>query len=177
MSGLLPYGSELLVELSNGKRNVAFSTQCHSKNNSAPQIIWQELEGNAECHTFRLSIWQATSNFFGHLPNRRLWYWMLTASTGFVAIGQRAGSWGLTIDADVCMDTCSGGAHGYGSIMLVDLVQLLFRSSCLWDFLWVAPRRHSLAANSQCLWLLQSLCPFFHNDPWTMLTWKRLGEI
>lgn len=127
MSGLLPYGSELLVELPNGKRNVAFSTQCHSKNNSAPQIIWQELEGNVECHTFRLSIWQATSNFFGHLPNRRLWYWMLTASTGFVVIGQRAGSWGLTIDAGVCMDTCSGGTHGCGSIMLVDLVQLLFR--------------------------------------------------
>lgn len=55
-----------------------------------------------------------------------------------------------------------------GMLIGVILVQLIIGQSCWRDFLSVASdiiRRHNLTSKLLLLWLLQSLCPLFHNVP------------
>ena len=57
------------------------------------------------------------------------------------------------------------------NLSMVSVIWLMFRQSCWWDFMSVAPdiiRTHKLTSNSPILWLFLSFCLLSsHSIPWT----------
>ena len=55
-------------------------------------------------------------------------------------------------------------------MLIVVIVQLMFRQPCWWDFMGIIYdiiRRHILIGNSMIFWPLQFFHLLFHNDSWT----------